>query len=57
MPQRIDAPTRITAAGNKPKLIDEYVGRVNNREAHISVGANGVRRGSYTEVRIPAGQP
>ena len=30
MPRHIEKPTRITAAGNKPKLIDEYVGRVNS---------------------------
>ena len=28
MPTLISAPTRITAAGNKPKLIDEFAGRV-----------------------------
>lgn len=37
MPKLIQAPTRIEAAGNKPKIIDEYVGRVNNREARVSV--------------------
>jgi|SRR4051812_39538281 mannose-6-phosphate isomerase-like protein (cupin superfamily) len=37
MPTLIPQPTRITAAGNKPKLIDEYVGRVNNSEGRISV--------------------
>ncbi|MFE8600504.1 cupin domain-containing protein [Archangium violaceum] len=37
MPTLIPSPTRITAAGNKPKLIDEYVGRVNSRQADISV--------------------
>jgi mannose-6-phosphate isomerase-like protein (cupin superfamily) len=37
MPQLIEKPTRITAAGNKPKLIDEYVGRVNNGEGRLSV--------------------
>jgi mannose-6-phosphate isomerase-like protein (cupin superfamily) len=37
MPVLIDKPTRITAAGNKPKLIDEYVGRVNIREERLSV--------------------
>jgi mannose-6-phosphate isomerase-like protein (cupin superfamily) len=37
MPTLIPAPTRITAAGNKPKLIDEYVGRVNNAEQRLSV--------------------
>ncbi len=37
MPTLIAAPTRITAAGNKPKLIDEYVGRVNTKQADLSV--------------------
>jgi mannose-6-phosphate isomerase-like protein (cupin superfamily) len=37
MPERIDGPTRIEAAGNLPKLIDEYVGRVNNGEAGVSI--------------------
>ncbi|MCY1080046.1 cupin domain-containing protein [Archangium lansingense] len=37
MPTLIPAPTRIEAAGNKPKLIDEYVGRVNSRQADVSV--------------------
>src|SRR5688572_1150099 len=37
MPTLIDKPTRVTAAGNKPKLIDEYVGRVNNDESRLSV--------------------
>jgi ethanolamine utilization protein EutQ (cupin superfamily) len=31
------APTRITAAGNKPKLIDEYIGHVNSQTAQLSV--------------------
>ncbi len=37
MPQLISQPTRIVAAGNKPKSIDEYVGRVNSRTAEVSV--------------------
>jgi len=37
MPRHIAAPARITAAGNKPKLIDEYVGRVNSDSAEISI--------------------
>lgn len=37
MPKLIDKPTRITAAGNKPKLIDEYVGRVNTQEERLSI--------------------
>ena len=37
MPKLIAKPTRIEAAGNKPKLIDEYVGRVNSADETISV--------------------
>ncbi len=37
MPVHIEKPTRITAAGNKPKLIDEYVGRVNSQTESTSV--------------------
>ena len=37
MPQLIAQPTRITSAGNKPKLIDEYVGRVNTGTAALSI--------------------
>jgi mannose-6-phosphate isomerase-like protein (cupin superfamily) len=37
MPTLISQPTRITAAGNKPKLIDEYIGRVNSQTSAVSV--------------------
>ena len=37
MPQHITAPARIAAAGNRPKLIDEYVGRVNSDTAALSI--------------------
>jgi ethanolamine utilization protein EutQ len=37
MPTLIPQATRITAAGNKPKLIDEYIGRVNSKTAGVSV--------------------
>lgn len=37
MPTIISQPTRIQAAGNKPKLIDEYVGRVNSKTSAASV--------------------
>lgn len=37
MPRHIRSPSRITAAGNKPKLIDEFVGRVNTREERLSI--------------------
>jgi mannose-6-phosphate isomerase-like protein (cupin superfamily) len=37
MPTLVAQPTRISAAGNKPKLIDEYIGRVNTRTESASV--------------------
>lgn len=37
MPTLIAQPRRIPAAGNKPKLIDEFVGRVNTSTATLSV--------------------
>jgi mannose-6-phosphate isomerase-like protein (cupin superfamily) len=37
MPTLIAQPTRIQAAGNKPKIIDEYVGRVNSKTSSTSV--------------------
>jgi mannose-6-phosphate isomerase-like protein (cupin superfamily) len=41
----ISQPTRIEAAGNKPKLIDEYVGRVNSQHRQVSIA----------HMRIPSG--
>ncbi len=37
MPRLIERPTRVEAAGNKPKLIDEFVGAVNSGHAAVSV--------------------
>ena len=37
MPELIKTPSRVEAAGTKPKLIDEYAGRVNNGETRVSV--------------------
>ena len=37
MPTLIPAPSRIVAAGNAPKLIDEYVGRVTTRTPEVSI--------------------
>ena len=45
MPILIENAKRIEAAGNKPKLIDEYVGRVNSGTAEVSVA----------QMRSPAG--
>lgn len=48
MPVLIEHPTRIVAAGNKPKQIDEFVGRVNTREPGISI-ARMVSPGGWVE--------
>lgn len=37
MPMHIQSPTRIAAAGNKPKVIEEFVGRVNSKTEALSV--------------------
>jgi len=37
VPTHIPSPTRIVAAGNVPKSIEEYVGRVNSGTAAVSV--------------------
>ena len=37
MPTVIDQPTIIHAAGNKPKRIEEYAGRVNSGHTQVSV--------------------
>jgi mannose-6-phosphate isomerase-like protein (cupin superfamily) len=37
MPTLIARPSRIEAAGTKPKLIDEYVGRVNTGQDRVSI--------------------
>jgi len=37
MPRLIAQPTVIEAAGNKPKQIQEFVGRVNSGDQHVSV--------------------
>ena len=37
MPQLIEKPIRIEAVGNKPKLIDEYIGRVSTQTEAASI--------------------
>lgn len=37
MPTLIEKPTTIEAAGSKPKIIQEYIGRVNSNTAGVSV--------------------
>ena len=37
MPTFVESPARVQAAGNKPKIIEEYVGRVCTRNEMLSV--------------------
>jgi mannose-6-phosphate isomerase-like protein (cupin superfamily) len=37
MPRLISGPTVIAAAGNKPKRIEEFVGRINSSDTRMSV--------------------
>lgn len=37
MPKLIDRPQRIEAAGNKPKVIDEFIGRVRSGDDKVSL--------------------
>ena len=37
MPIHLASPARIPSAGNRPKLIDEYVGRASSGDARLSV--------------------
>ena len=37
MPTIIKNPTKIEAAGNKPKIIEEFIGRVNSSDQQISI--------------------
>jgi mannose-6-phosphate isomerase-like protein (cupin superfamily) len=37
MPKHVPVPARVTAAGSKPKIIDEYMGRVNTGATEMSI--------------------
>ncbi len=37
MPIKISSPSIITAAGNKPKIIQEFIGRVNSNTNSVSI--------------------
>ena len=54
MPTHIERPTRIQAAGNMPKIIDEYIGRVNLGRVNVP-GNPEDQRVSVAHMRSPAG--
>ncbi len=53
MPRLIEAPQVVTAAGNKPKRIEEYAGRLSSGHEQVSI-ARMVSPGGWEE---PAQQP
>lgn len=58
MPVHLTTPTVIKAAGNKPKLIEEFVGRVNSGDSDVSVARMKSPGGAeYIAVCIPAFSP
>lgn len=54
MPVHIPKPTRVTAAGTPPKLIDEYVGRVNSGTDAISIAHMRAPGGWVEPAQTPA---
>ena len=50
MPTLIEKPTVIAAAGNKPKTIEEYAGRVNSGHASVSVAIQAYLKRSLADV-------
>ena len=54
MPELIEHPSRVEAAGTPPKLIDEFVGRVNNGEERLSIARMRSPRGWSEPGQRPA---
>jgi mannose-6-phosphate isomerase-like protein (cupin superfamily) len=48
MPIKIKSPSVIQAAGNKPKIIEEYIGKVNSKSNDVSI-ARMVSPGGWVE--------
>lgn len=61
MPRVIESPTIVEAAGNKPKRIEEYAGRVNSNIAQpgewVSYGTPDAGGAEYVAVCLPAFSP
>jgi mannose-6-phosphate isomerase-like protein (cupin superfamily) len=53
MPELIADPTRVEAAGNPPKLIDEFAGRVNTSEERLSVARMRSPQGWSEPFQVP----
>lgn len=53
MAKRIESPTVIPAAGNKPKIIEEFIGRVNSGDAGVSIARMKSPEGWIEPVQTP----
>ena len=53
MPERIAGPTVIESAGNLPKRIEEYVGRVNTGDGGLSIARMRSRQGWEEPAQTP----
>ena len=53
MPERIAAPTTIESAGNMPKAIEEFVGRVNTGDTGVSIARMRSPAGWVEPVQTP----
>jgi mannose-6-phosphate isomerase-like protein (cupin superfamily) len=53
MPTLIAQPTRVEAAGNMPKVIDEYIGRANTGNSRLSIARMRSRAGWIEPGQVP----
>ena len=53
MPTKITKPSRVEAVGNKPKIIEEYIGRVNSGTGDISIARMNSPRGWVEPAQTP----
>jgi ethanolamine utilization protein EutQ (cupin superfamily) len=53
MPELIETPTRVEAAGTPPKLIDEFAGRVNTTEERLSIARMRSPQGWSEPFQVP----
>ncbi len=53
MPELIPQPSRVEAAGDPPKLIDEFAGRVNSAEERLSIARMRSPKGWSEPFQVP----
>jgi len=53
MPTLVKAPSKIKAAGNKPKIIEEFIGRINSSTEQISIAKMQSPSGWYEPGQTP----